>query len=151
MNETKNNQIYIKDNCISNGQLIIDARRANNRRFNFTDFYYLLHRSIKNSIIREWNLQLLKTSCLMCILFFLIAIFPNDIGSDPLCSIGISDDVNSSEITELVSGAVNGKRSKAEINVNYLLALIYCFGFNYMCTIVCTFPDEIKVSINLAR
>ena len=121
------------------------AKRANIRRFNFLDFYYLLHRSIKSSIIREWKVQLLNAFCLFVVGLFYISIFPNDIGSDPLCSFGISDEFNSSEIAELIYDTINGKRSKAEININYLSALFCTFGFVYMVRITFMFPDEIKV------
>ena len=145
MKATENNHKYIKNNCISNGKYMSKTGRANIRRFNFLDFYYLLHRSIKSSIIREWNVQLLNAFCLFAVGLFYISIFPNDIGSDPFCSISISDEVNSSEIIELIYGTINGKRSKAEMNINYLTALFYTFGFIYMIRITFMFPDEIKV------
>ena len=144
---TKNNQKYIFENCISNGERLDQIKRTNNKRkFNLIDFYYLFHRSIKSSIIREWNLQLLHAFCLFSVGLFYISIFPNDIGSDPECSISLSYKLNLSEITELVYDAINGKRSKAQMNVNYLVCLFLCFGFVYVIRITFVFPDEIKVS-----
>ena len=125
------------------------TKRTNNKRkFNLIDFYYLFHRSIKSSIIREWNLQLLYAFCLFSVGLFYISIFPDDIGSDPLCSISLSDKLNLSEITEKIYDFINGKRPKAAINVNYLVVLFFSFGFISVIRITFAFSVEIKVTIH---
>ena len=143
---TKHNQSNIIENCISNGQLINENRITNNRKFNFTDFYYILCRSIKSSIIREWNLQLLKGFCLICTALLCVGIYPNDIGSDPSCSIDLLNEFNLTQITDKVYDAINGKRSKGEMNVSFLPLLLMMFGVLYIASITFYFPDEIKVS-----
>ena len=142
----KHNQNYIIENCILNVQLISYNRITNNRKFNLTDFYYILHRWMKSWIIRELNFQFLKCFCLLVIAFYFILIFPNDIGSDPLCAIDINDDSNVTQITEQIYDAINGKRTKAELNINYLLCLIFGFGVIYSISLAFVFPDEIQVS-----
>ena len=143
---TKHNQNYIIENCILDGQLTNSNRISNNRKFNFTDFYYILHRSMKNSIIREWRWQLLKCFSLFIIAFYYIFLYPNDIGLDPSCAIDINDDSNVTQITEKIYDIINGNRAKAELNVNYLACLFLSLG--YVCSISFTFVflDEIKVS-----
>ena len=74
-------------------------RITNNRKFNLTDFYYILHRSIKSSIVREWHSQLFKCLCLFTIAFYHIIIYPNDIRSNPLCTIHVIDDSKVIQIT----------------------------------------------------
>ena len=143
---TKHNQNYIIENCILDEQLISAYRISNNKKFNLTDFYYILHRSIKSSIIREWRWQLLKCFCLFIIAFYFILIYPNDIGLDPLCAIDINNDSNVNQVTEQIYDAINGKRTKAELNVNYLLCLIFSFGSVYSISLAFLFPGEIKVS-----
>ena len=143
---TKHNQSNIIENCISNGQLINENRITNNRKFNFTDFYYILCRSIKSSMIREWHLQLLKAFCLIFTALLCVGIYPNDIGSDPSCSIDLLNEFNLTQITDKVYDAINGKRSKGEMNVSFLPLLLIMFGALYIASITFYFPDEIKVS-----
>ena len=148
---TKHNQSSIIKNCISNGQLMNEDQITNNRRFNFTDFYYVLRRSIKSYIIREWHLQLLKAFCLFCGVFMCIALYPNDIGLDPSCSIDLQGKINISDITDQIYDAINGKRSKGEMNVSYLIVLFLGFGLVYIECIAFVFPDEIKVSLKFTN
>ena len=109
------------------------------------DFYYILCRSIKSSIIREWNLQFLKAFCLFGVAILFITLYPNDIGSDPSCSIDLFSEKNLTKITQSIYDAINGKRSKGEINVSYLIVLFLGFGLVYIECITFVFPDEIKV------
>ena len=143
---TKHNQSNIIENCISNGQFINENRITNNRKFNFTDFYYILCRSIKSSMIREWHLQLLKAFCLIFTALLCVGIYPNDIGSDPSCSIDLLNEFNLTQITDQVYHAINGKRSKGEMNVSFLPLLLMMFSTLYIASITFNFPDEIKVS-----
>ena len=143
---TKHNQRNIIENCISNGQLINESRITNNRKFNFTDFYYILCRSVKSLLMREWHLQLLKAFCLICTALLCVGIFPNDIGSDPSCSIDLLNDFNLTQITDQVYDVINGKRSKGEMNVGFLPLLLIMFLTLYITTVVFNFPNEIKVS-----
>ena len=101
---------------------------------------------MKSSIIREWRWQLLKCFCLFIIAFYYISIYPNDIGSDPLCAIDINDDLNISQITQQIYDAINGKRTKAELNVNYLFCTIFSFCIVYSISLTFVFSGEIKVS-----
>ena len=143
---TKHNQNDIIENCISNGQLMNNDKITNNRKFNLTDFYYILHRSMKSSLIREWHLQLFKCLSLFFLVFYFIIIYPNDIGSDPLCAIDVDDEVNLTQLTQRIYDVINGKRTKAELNVNYLVSLISGFGIIYSIYMAFVFPDQIKVS-----
>ena len=143
---TKHNQNYIIENCISQGQVINENKITNNRKFNFTDFYYILCRSIKSSMIREWHLQLLKAFCLICAALLCVGIYPNDIGSDPLCSIDLLNELNLTQITDQVYNVINGKRSKGEMNASFLPLLLLMFGTLYIASIAFYFPAEIKVS-----
>ena len=143
---TEHNQNYIIENCILNGQLINAYKISNNRKFNFTDFYYILHRSIKSSMIREFRWQLLKCFCLFMIAFYYIFLYPNDIGSDPLCAIDVNDHLNISQITQQIYDVINGKKTEAELNVNYLMCLILGFSGVYSIALAIVFPNEIKVS-----
>ena len=120
-------------------------RITNKRKFNLTDFYYILCRSTKSSIIREWDLQLIKSFCLIFVILLGIILYPNDIGSDPSCLIELSDQEN---LTELVYNTINGKRSKGELNVSYLIFMFYSFGLIYIECITFAFPGEIQVSLN---
>ena len=142
---TKQNQKNIIENCFSYGQLIDASRITNKRKFNFTDFYYVLCRSTKSSIIREWKWQLIKAFCLIFAVLLGIQLYPNDIGSDPSCLIELSDQAN---LTELVYNVINGKRSKGELNVSYLIFMFLSFGLCYIVCIAFVFPGEIQVSLN---
>ena len=142
---TKQNQKKIIENCFSYGQLIDAPRMTNKRKFNLIDFYYILCRSTKSSIIREWDLQLIKALCLICSVLLITVIYPNDIGSDPACSTELLDLEN---ITELVYNTINGKRSRGELNVSYLIVMFFGFGLIYIECITFVFPGEIKVSLN---
>lgn len=143
---TKLNQSNIIENVIANGQVMNEKRITNNRKFNLKDFYYILCRTMKSSIIRKWNLLLFKVFCLFCIELFIIAIYPNDIGSDPLCPIDLSNQVNVTQITELIFDAVNGKISKGHFNVSYLMVLIYYFGIVYYFALDIFISNDIQVS-----
>ena len=123
-------------------------RIMNNRKFDFTDFYYILFRSVKSSLIREWHFQFLRAFCLFFGVFLFITLYPNDIGSDPLCSIDLLNDFNLTQITDQVYDAINGKRSNGEMNVSYLIVLFLGFGLIYIQMITFVFPDEIKVRIH---
>ena len=143
---TKHNQNDIIKNCISNGQMANANRMTNNRKFNLTDFYYILHRSIKSSIIREWHSQLFKCFCLFFLVFYFMTIYPNDIGSDPSCSLDVNNEINLTKLTGQIYDVINGKRTKAELNINYLVALVFAFGIIYAIYMAFVFPDQIKVS-----
>jgi len=145
---TKHSQSYIIENCISKGQVINENRITNNRKFNFTDFYYILCRSMKSSLIREWRSQFLRAFCLFFGVILCLVVYPNDIGSDPLCSIDLLNDFNLTQITDQVYDAINGKRSDGEMNVSYLIILFLVFGLIYIQMITFVFPDEIKVRIH---
>ena len=142
---TKQKQKYIIENCISNGQLINEKRMMNNSKLNYMHFYYILCRSMKTVIIRKWHLQFLKAFCLLALVILFIALYPNHIGSDPSCSISLFNQENLTQITQLIYDSINGKRSKGEINVNYLIVLFLGFGLVYIQCITFAFPDEIKV------
>lgn len=143
---TKLNQNNTTENLIENGQVMNEKRITNNRKLNCIDFYYILCRIMKSSIMREWDLLLLKVLCLFWIELFIIAIYPNDIGSDPLCPIDLSNEVNITQITELVFDTLNGKRSKGEFNVSYLMVLIYYFGIIYYFALEIFVSNDIQVS-----
>ena len=142
---TKQKQDYIIENCISNGQLMNEKQIMNSKKFHYIDFYYILCRSMKSSMIREWHLQFLKASCLFGVAILFIILYPNLIGSDPSCSIDLSSRKNLTQMTQSIYDAINGKRSNGEINVSYLIVLFLGFGLVYIECITFVFPDEIKV------
>ena len=144
---TNDHQKNLHLNCILNGENKRETIKPNNKSFNFMDFYYLLSRSFKNSVIRGWKLELIKAFCLMIGLLFLIILYPNDVGSDPSCPIDITSDVNLTETTNRIYDFANGKKKDAELNVAYLVLLIFYFGFVYGISISFLFPNEIKVSM----
>ena len=118
----------------------------NDKRFNLTDLWYLLLRSSKNSIIRGWKFEFMKAFCLFCGVLICIMLYPNDIGSDPSCSIDLLNEFNLTQITDQVYHAINGKRSKGEMNVSFLSLLLMMFSTLYIASITFNFPDQIKVS-----
>ena len=138
-------------NCKLNGEIANESLNMNNRSFNLTDFYYILLRSFKNSIIRGWKLEVLKAFCLFCGVIIGIILYPNDIGSDPSCSIDILNEFNISQITDQLFDFINGKRSNGELNVTYLLYINFCFGFIYMVSLTFLFPTEIKVNLLIQK
>ena len=142
---TKQNQKKIIENCFSYGQLIDSLTMTNKRKFNFLDFYYILCRSTKSSIMREWHLQLMKAFCLIGSVLLINVVYPDDIGSYPSCLIELSDQAN---LTELVYNLINGKRSKGELNASYLVIMFFGFGLIYIQCITFVFPGEIQVSLN---
>ena len=144
---TRQNQQIIINNCKLNGEIANEAMKMKQRSFNFTDFYYILCRSFKSSIMRGWKLEFIKAFCLFFGALLTIMLFPNDIGSDPSCPINVLNDFNLSEITDQVYDAINGKRSNGEMNVNYLIVLFLYFGFIYIMSVTLVFTDEIKVSL----
>ena len=99
-------------------------------------------------MIREWHLQLLKAFCLIFTALLCVGIYPNDIGSDPSCSIDLLNEFNLTQITDQVYDVINGKRSDGEMNVSYLSILFLVFGLIYIQMITFVFPDEIKVRIH---
>lgn len=145
VNLTRQSQSDIIKNCIANGQVLKEKRISNNRKFNLTDFYYILCRSMKSSLIREWHLQSFKAICLLSGVILLSILFPGDIGSDPSCPIDLINDANLSEITDEIYDVINGKRSKGEMNICYLILLFFIFSLIYNTCIAFVFPDEIKV------
>ena len=144
---TRQNQQNIINNCKLNGEIANEAMKMKQRSFNLTDFYYILCRSFKSSIMRGWKLEFIKAFCLFFGALFTIMLFPNDIGSDPSCPINVLNDFNLSEITDQVYDAINGKRSNGEMNVNYISALFLYFGFIYIMSVTLIFTDEIKVCL----
>ena len=97
-------------------------------------------------MIREWHLQLLKAFCLIFTALLCVGIYPNDIGSDPSCSIDLLNELNVTQITDQVYNIINGKRSKGEMNASFLLLLLLMFETLYIASIAFYFPDQIKVS-----
>ena len=144
---TRQNQRNIINNCKLNMEIANEAMKMKQRSFNFTDFYYILCRSFKSTIIRGWKLEFIKAFCLFCGPLFMMMLFPNDIGLDPSCPIDVLNDFNISEITDQVYDAINGKRSNGEMNVNYMIVLFLYFGFIYVMSVALIFTDEIKVSL----
>ena len=131
-------------NCF--GEIANENKRMNDKRFNLTDLWYLLLRSSKNSIIRGWKFQFIKALCLFAGVLFALILYPNHIGLDSSCPIDITTDVNISEINDRIYDFVNGKKKDAELNVNYLVILVFYFGFVYSISITFVFANEIKVS-----
>ena len=119
---------------------------TNKRSFNFTDFYYLFHRSVKSSIIRGWKLELLKAFCLLLGGFLITIFYPNDIGQDASCPIHVINQFNISQITDKIYDVLNGNRSKAELNTYYLAIFIGYFGLVYIECVTLVFSNQIKVS-----
>ena len=133
-------------NCNFNGEFANRTMKMNQRSFNFSDFYSLLSRSFKSSIIRGWKYQFIKAFCLLFGVLACVTIYPNLIGSDPSCPIDVLNEFNISEITEKIYNSINGKRSNGELNVNYLIFLIFYFSGVYMIAETLVFTNEIKVS-----
>ena len=144
---TRQNQENIINNCKLNGEIINEAMKMKQRSFNFTDFYYILCRSFKSTIIRGWKLEFIKAFCLFFGVLISIMLYPNDIGLDPSCPIDVLNDFNLTEITDQVYDAINGRRTNGEMNVNYMIVLCMYFGFIYMVSVAFLFTDEIKVSL----
>ena len=144
---TKQHQQNIIDNCKLNGKIANESVKTNNRSFNLNDFYYLLSRSFKSSIIREWKMQLLKVFVLLFGVLMAITIYPNDIGSDPSCPIDVLNEFNMSEITIQIYDSINGKRTNGEMNVMYLIVLFFYFGGVYILFVTLVFANEVKVSL----
>ena len=144
---TRQNQENIINSCKLNGEIINEAMKMKQRSFNFTDFYYILCRSFKSSIIRGWKLEFMKAFCLFFGALLIIMLYPNDIGLDPSCPIDVLNDFNLTEITNQVYDAINGRRTNGEMNVNYMIVLCMYFGFIYMVSVAFLFTDEIKVSL----
>ena len=141
---TRQKQTTINLNCFE--EITNKNKRTNDKRLNLTDLWYLLLRSSKNSIIRGWKFEFMKALCLFSGVLFVLILYPNHIGLDPSCPIDITTDVNISEITDRVYDFVNGKKKDAELNVNYLVTLVFYFGFVYSISITLVFVNEIKVS-----
>ena len=144
---TKQHQQNIIDNCKLNGEIANETMKTNNRSFDFSDFYYLLSRSFKSSIIRGWKIELLKMFGLFFGALIAITIYPNDIGSDPSCPIDVLNEFNMSEITNQIYDSINGLRTNGEMNVMYLIVLFFYFGGVYILSVTLVFANEIKVSL----
>ena len=143
---TKQKQENIIINCKLNAEIANEIMKKNQRSFNFTDLYFLLSRSIRNSIIRGWKLEFLKAFCLLIGILSLIIIYPNDIGSDPLCPIDVLNEFNITKITNQVSDFINGKRSNGELNVAYLILMLFYSTIVLNLSVIFSFPNEFRVS-----
>ena len=136
-----------KQNNKYNGEIVNKIIRSNDRKFNFTDFYLLLARSFKSSLIRGWKFELIKAFCLFLGVLLAIMIYPNDIGLDPSCPINVLNEFNVSEITNQIHDSINGKLTNAQLNINYLIILFFHFAFVYIVSLTLVFSNEIKVSL----
>ena len=144
---TKQQQENIIKNCKIHGEIANKTMKKNDKSLNFTDFYYLLSRSFKSSIIRGYKYQFIRAICYYAGVLLAIITYQNLIGLDPACPIHVLSEFNLSETTEQIYNSINGKRSNGELNVSYLIEIFFYFGYVYVVSLTLVFTSEIKVSL----